>query len=472
MKIDNFIEGSLREEQANQNLSELEYNEIFSKIENEVVNNKEEMITGAICKIKGGINKLKKYFSFREVIAVTAFVLLLTLVPAISGYFSKNHNLKDDNTKQTNLTEKDLQEKGLTRVPWDYSDRIIIIDTPLYEEADSNSRQIKTLGVGTVVMIEDAVKDNKGKFWYKVVIPTDSSDGNKGWIGDLCCRNALAMIPAKGNSISNEDIKKLTEEYLNYLQLERIGLDKRIAQYKVSEIKMGLINDIDMTFYAQYDVKPSNIKKFSVPYVNELSGDGWVKGIYSAATVIKVKDVYVLINMNTAPSEFYYEGYKAAVKLLEEKGLTFNVVTWFSRMIEVPASFSTLQGNNKELGLYFAYCAELSKEQGYDMSKCKGKKIQIIGGSVTKKDSPDKYYEVAILYYENKICGAWMEIPDCFTVGKKIQTLDGKSFDDIVKNKEQWYIENGFSNWKNLDKLLAERAQAAEGNLIYYSKTK
>ena len=48
--------------------------------------------------------------------------------------------------------------------------------------------------------------------------------------------------------VSNEEIKKLTEKYLEYLQLDRIALDKRIVEYKISEVKMTTIYGGDITF--------------------------------------------------------------------------------------------------------------------------------------------------------------------------------------------------------------------------------
>jgi len=471
MKIDNFIEGSLREEQQNQNISELEYDIIFNKIESEVLDYKEHIIDIRVSKIKTMVNKLKKYFTFKELVSVAAFVLLLIVVPALANNYNKNQKVKIDNIKPIDIIDNTADDKGLTKVPYGYSDRVIIIETPLYAEADSTSRQIKKLEVGTGVMIEDAVKDKGGNIWYKVVLPTDSSNGNRGWIRDVYCKNALASIPAKGNSISNEEIKKLTEEYLEYLQLDRIALDKRIVEYKISEVKMTTIYGGDLTFFAKYDVKPFDTEKYSLPEGKEYK-DGWVKDLKSTATVIKVKDMYVLINMETditpVLSKVYSENYNIAIDILAKKGFIMNQNSGYGGMIELPDNFSSISANKEALGLYFAYCAEISKAQGYDMSKYKGKKVQLIAGSVVKNDSLDKNCDFAVLFFEDKVCGAWIEVPDCATVGKRIQTLEGRSFDDIVKNKNQWYIENGFSDWESLDNILLNKANTGKGQLIYY----
>ena len=455
MKIDNFIEGSLREEQQYQNISEFEYDKIFSKIENEVVNNKDERIVNRVCQIK---DRIIKYFHFQELIQVTAFILVLILVPLLCQNYIVNNEAKNNKNKESKAINKIDDNNRLTKINWVYN-KIIVVDTPLYEKADITSKQIKKSTLGELIILEDCVTDNSGKAWFKVVFPLDSTDGNRGWIPEGCCENVIAMINSKEKNIDNGDIKKLTEGYLNCLQQER-DRGKKILEYKISEVKMGSINGGDIMFSAKYDLKPYDSKISSVEG-NEVNKDGWITNIRSVGTVIKVKDYYVLIRMeNDMTIENLQDNYSgnqnSAKELLEKNGLIMETNSGAGGMIDLPINFSNLSGDKEALGLYLAYCEEISKAQGYKLSGFKGKALQLVGGSVVKKDDLYESYEFSILFFENKICGAWLEKHGSGTAGKRLQTLDGRSLDYIVKNKKQWIEEKGFKNSVSLEKMLDE----------------
>lgn len=297
MKVDNFIESSLREEQHNQNLSELEYDKIFNMIEDEVVKTKAEMPTYTANLIKKLIKKFKKCFSFQELIQVAAFIVVLIFVPLLCREYIIKDASSNNNIKTRNEINKASGKDVLANFKWGYCDKIITAYTPLYQKANSSSLQIKKMDIGTLVMVENAAKDIEGKVWLQVVIPTDSSYGNRGWITESCCDNALAIINAKGKNISDQDIKKLAVEYLNYLQLDRIGPDKRIVEYKISEVKMGPVKGVHVIFNVKYDVKPYDAKKFSLYSGDKVDKDGWVRNIKSVGEVIRVKDYYSLIDI-------------------------------------------------------------------------------------------------------------------------------------------------------------------------------
>jgi len=468
MKIDNFIEVSLREEQQIKNLSEFEYDKIFSKIENEVVNNKDERIVNRVCQIK---NRIRKNFSFGELIQVAAFILVLVLVPLLCQNYIISNESKNNKNMESKAIIKVDDNNRLSKINWDYKHKIIVVDTPLYEKADTSSKQIKKSTLGGVIILEDGVTDNSGKTWFKVVFPLDSTNGNRGWIPEGCYENVIAMITAKENSISDSDIQKLTEGYLNCLQQERINIDKRIEEYRISVVKMESINGGDIVFSAKYDLKPYDSKMFSVEG-NEINKDGWITNIRSVGTAIKVKDYYVLIRMENdmtiENSQDNYSGNQNIAKeLLEKNGLIMEMNSGAGGMINLPDSFSDLSSDKEALGLYLAYCEEISKAQGYDMSKYRGKGLQLLGGAVDKKDALDESYEFAILFSDGKICGAWLQKHSSGTAAKRLQTLDGRSFDDIVKNKKQWLERIGFKNPTNIEKMLNESMNGNKSCLIY-----
>jgi DNA-directed RNA polymerase specialized sigma24 family protein len=435
------------------NPTEEDYSNIFKEVCKEI----DEYIITALRLI----SKLKSYaVDYWKVAAVLVFSVVISF-----GYIYRIGNSDKKDAAESIVISGD--DKSFTNMANPYeelpdynkTDRITVWqDSPVYTKPHHMAELRCLLKDKSDLKVHSAVLDSRdGTTWLKVSSVDESFGEVEGWIQEGVTGIKLAESYRSGKGIKDEEIWTLVDGYLSSLCGEEIPEDQRILRYTLHSARASALfsqnsetsrGHIEIEF--ECEVEPYNTSEFKLAGFlsqNESEDIQFFKG-----RVELYSDTYLLTNVDKNEMPLKNIEFN---KLLKENGLLSMAYNGYSGKGVLPGVSPETSDQGEILRLYIAYCNELSKAQGYDLTKYMGEAVNFSISDVVKGEDLDYVYNIVVVEIDEKLCGVWLEAQNNYTGVKEFLTLDGGKFDAIVRDKKQWLRKGGFKyEAKNFERIL------------------
>jgi hypothetical protein len=412
-------------------------------------------------------SKLKK-----ELLKKAASALIIVVI--FSGLIYWRNYIHKISREPGLVLEGFFGSENFSEIPdYDKTDRYLARQRySLYSDLTMVNTIASLVDVNTM-KVKHAVLYKDEDIFLQVTTYIDGIGEVTGWIHEDATGTRLASTPKEGTLIKDEEIKVLVDEYLSSFQGSKVSKDKRISKYEIVNIRVSnAIVDLNLpiqdkpwsaqgtiSIEFQCTIKPYRKSEFTLVKGGSAAEKGYIKDIYFNAEVEVRRDEYILTKVVQEEKQSFDEELDKLLKdngflIVREEGLLEQVPTKNIRRQAFIHNTSSITSDKEEiLNLYLEYCKELSRAQGYDFLKYKDSAVDLRIYKVIKDLSYFDNYNLIAIYVGEKLSGLWLEsiaynlyegrIPN--SSRKKFLTVDGRSFDDIIKDKEGWGGKLSFS---------------------------
>lgn len=493
MKINEIIRKAIKAEEKNIDLNLYEYEKVWDKIECEI-DKRDSKISARIKKrINDFKEKLNLPFTYRDVIQVGIFIVIVVGIPLSISYYNKSYrNNPNIISKQKDIKIKDNMPITIEKIKGNYKDvsslkefneHYVLVEYKreydgigfdLYNlktghkdeiSTDGFSKLIKIISENEFLFLESGqivessqrrppyylrsirVKqvDNNEESFKTVIEPAFFNLDKSIVFGDKE-GDMISKVDSAGNLLSvtfGPAIGKETLFFSDYCYIPVTNTNyikeknQLVLDFKNCEIYEKLVgvkfNITNNEYISGYEITKDNNDGKLIIYLKSGTKS------YNCST-INVANDSIKLNVKFENKE-EQSGSLNQIKMLEAllRSYNYNISanSGYSYEIEVPQNFIE---STETKGLYLQYCNELSKAVGYDMATLSGETVEIAGYSVSKIGNKAKIFEVESIGLRGKIYGVWMREHG---TGKLLSLAEGNFTQLTQKSWNQWIKEKG-----------------------------